>query len=318
MAGFSQATPLPKTSQVFPSEFSSCSRSVSNVLFATDFSSCSRAALPYACAITRHFGAVLHLVHVVGPVPMIGPLGSPYTDVYYQDQLAQRELASIADDPAVKQVRHCESLHRGIVGDVVSRIVFDRSIDLIVLGTHGRSGLKYFVLGSVAEHIIRHATCPVMTIGPGVCKDGPPEGRFARVLLATNFSPASMDALNYALSIACANNATLILFHAIVGEATETDEEYMEYLKDATEGSGEQLGKLVPENLSIGCEILMKPALSPKTSTAEMILEAATDNRADLIVMGARRGTTVAAHAPRAIAHTVVCRAPCPVMTISR
>ena len=84
-----------------------------NVLLATDFSPAAQAALPYACAITRRFGGMLHIVHVVGPEPMIGPLGSPYADVGQENELARRKLADFANTPSLNTVRHRQSLHRG-------------------------------------------------------------------------------------------------------------------------------------------------------------------------------------------------------------
>lgn len=287
-----------------------------NVLLTTDFSPAAQGALPYACAITRRFGGTLHIVHVVGPEPMIGPLGSPYADVDQENELARRKLADFANIPFLNKVRNWQSIHRGSVCDVVTRLVSDWDIDLVVLGTHGRGGLKYVALGSVAEYIIRHAACPVMTIGPGVCQEGLFESRFARILLATNFSSASMNALKYALSIACADDGTLILLHVITGEATETDEEYKEYVVHATAAARIHLEALVPTTMSIHHEMLVRQSMSGEGSPAEMIVQSADETMASLIIMGAHRGALGAAHRPGATVHKVVCRATCPVMTV--
>lgn len=289
---------------------------IRNVLLATDFSPASQAALPYACAIARRFGGTLHIVHVVGPVPMIGPLGSPYVDANRENERARRKLVDFANTASLSNVRHWQTLHRGQVCDVISRLIDDWDIDLVILGTHGRRGLKHFILGSVAEYIVRHAACPVMTIGPGVCQQGLFEGRFARILLATNFCSASMNALKYAWSIACADDGTLILLHVITGEATETDEEYEEYVEHAAAGAREHLDALVPTTLSPHLETLVRRSMSGESSPAEVIVQSAEETMASLIVMGAHRGALGAAHTPGATVHTVVCRATCPVMTV--
>lgn len=86
-----------------------------NVLLATDFSPASQAAQPYACAIARRFGGTLHIVHVVGSVPMIGPLGLPYVDVGRENELARRKLVDFANTASLSTVRHWQTLHRGPV-----------------------------------------------------------------------------------------------------------------------------------------------------------------------------------------------------------
>ena len=145
--------------------------SVRNVLFATDFSPTSDAALPYAAAICRRFGSTLHTVHVLsdaGILMMSG--GVDYINlgtICDNTQNAARErLAQISNRvegmPCRKYVRH------GRVWNNLASIIEENDIHLIVVGTHGRTGLSRLLLGSVAEDILRHAPCPVLTIGPKV------------------------------------------------------------------------------------------------------------------------------------------------------
>lgn len=316
MATSSHLFVIPEMDGVLASAQAESLPAIRNVLLATDFSPASQAALPYACAIARRFGGTLHIVHVVGPEPMIGPLGSPYLDVGRENELARRKLVDFANTASLSTVRHWKTLHRGPVCDVLFRLVDDWDIDLVILGTHGRRGLKYFILGSVAEYIVRHAAFPVMTIGPGVCQQGLFEGRFARILLATNFSSASMNALKYALSMASAEEGRLILLNVVTGEATETDEEYREYVKHATIGAREHLEALVPTTLSIHHETLVRQSMSGESSPAEMIVQSAEETLASLIIMGAHHGAMGAAHRPDATVHSVVRTATCPVMTV--
>ncbi len=84
-----------------------------------------------------------------------------------------------------------------------------------MLGTHGSSALKHLVLGSVAEEIFRRASSPVLTVGPADRKDVIAAGKLATILYVTDFSPASLNAFDYASSLARSNNAKLDLFHAM-------------------------------------------------------------------------------------------------------
>jgi nucleotide-binding universal stress UspA family protein len=281
---------------------------VENILFATDFSPISQAATPYACAIAKRFGATLYVVHVVGPKQMIGPLGAPYADVDREDEDARQQLTILTEQPPVKQIRHYATIHRGEVWDLVLHLASSWDIDLIVVGTHGRHGFKQLMLGSVAEQIFRRAACPVLTIGPAVPKHELPADRFTKILLATDFSAASVHVLHHALAIACANNSTLVLFHALTEEELKFN---FGNLHDAFVDCNARLAALVPGNLGLNCEVVVK-----RGAPAELVVQSAGETQADLIVMGARRGATVAAHSPRAIAHIVVCEAPCPVLTV--
>jgi nucleotide-binding universal stress UspA family protein len=271
-----------------------------NILFTTDLSPCSEAALPCARAIAKLYGSTIHIVHVVGPEPLIRPLGVPYPNVEDQNSVAQRGIDKLIQSSFLKDVPHTQTIARGVVWNVVSKSIADLNVDLIILGTHGYSGLKHLVLGSVAEQIFRRAACPVLTVGPQA-QDGLAEGQLKTIMYATNFSPASRQALTYTLSLAHANRSKLILFHAV-----QYGESFVKVQLDTiVQIARYELTGLVPESL----EVVVKcgPA-------ADLILGIATDTNADLIVMGAHRGSL--SHMPSAIAHKVVCHSRCPVLTV--
>ena len=195
---------------------------INNVLYATDFSEASEAAFPYATAICRKFGSTLHLAHVLSDsnlLLMTGVVESPNFEVLYEDarSLAQQKVDQIAarfrDTPTRTYVRH------GEVWDELSSIVAENGIDLIVVGTRGRGGLGKFLLGSVAEDILRHAPCPVLTVGP-VCaraqlpefhSSGPVPVQFKldRIVYATNFTAESLKVAPIAFSLAAQFQARL-------------------------------------------------------------------------------------------------------------
>ncbi len=132
------------------------------ILFPTDFSSCSDAPLEYATALARDMDAALLIVHVEEP-PMAYGGGEMYYGITEPD-LAElgRMLAKIVPtDPAVP----CE--HRLLSGNPARTIVElakEEEVDLIVLGTHGRTGFRRLLMGSIAEAVVRTAPCPVLTL----------------------------------------------------------------------------------------------------------------------------------------------------------
>ena len=132
------------------------------ILFPTDFSTASDAGLPLAASLARDMGATLIVLHVEEPALAYGG-GELYYGQTEPDHAALvRMLHQVKPaDPKIP----CE--HRMLMGDPADEIIkaaTDEGVDLIVLGTHGRSGLARFLMGSVAEHVVRKATCPVLTV----------------------------------------------------------------------------------------------------------------------------------------------------------
>ncbi len=139
------------------------------VLFPTDFSDCSRTAQVAACEFAERFGAELHLLHVLEDALLMMPepgsaLSLPQNYLLDMKQAAERALSGLL--PAEWAATHV--VHRATrIGNAANEIVkyaAERNIDLIVLGTHGRGMIGHFLAGSVAERVVQHADCPVMTI----------------------------------------------------------------------------------------------------------------------------------------------------------
>ncbi len=295
--------------------------SVKNILYATDFSPTSESALPYATAISHRFGATLHLAHVlsdVGLLFMTGgidyvSMGSVYEDA---QNAAGQKLGQISKRlgkiPTRAYVQH------GKIWKNLSAIVADHSIDLIIIGTHGRTGLGKLLLGSVAEEILRHSPCPVLTVGPEVRgrarlpqHDGdhelaPLELELHQILCAAKLAPDSMRVSGAAIALASDFHAKLTLMHAVEQyDSLGSPQELMA-------GAVQQLQALVPKNAPLAyapdCVVEVGPA-------AQAILNSAQERDADLIVMGVRRSDG-ATHLPWSTVHRVVAHAPCPVLTV--
>ena len=139
---------------------------IKRILAPTDFSDRAEKAVRYAMAFAKQFGATLCLLHVVPVTPMGGEFGAmeypmPLGDM---NEASERQLAAFKAKIVRNEVP-CELLVR--TGHVMSEIVgaaAELQIDLLVIATHGFTGLKHVLLGSTAENVIRHAPCPVLTV----------------------------------------------------------------------------------------------------------------------------------------------------------
>ncbi len=139
------------------------------ILLPTDFSDNAKAAQDYACGMADQFGAQLHVVTVVQDVALILPetgmfLTLPLPSVHEIVETAETTLKSVLKPEWVSQ--HAV-VFKVLVGNPFVEIVqyaTDQQLDLIVMGTHGRTGLQHVMLGSVAERVLRKSTCPVLTV----------------------------------------------------------------------------------------------------------------------------------------------------------
>lgn len=141
------------------------------ILFPTDFSSNSKCAQEYACAFAEHFGAELHVLYVLQDVALVTPepgsmFLAPAGNMDEVKASADRALAQLFD-PVWSKDKHVVRVTRSGTPFVeIVRYAREQEIDLIVLGTHGHTGLIHVLLGSVAENVVRKANCPVLTIRP--------------------------------------------------------------------------------------------------------------------------------------------------------
>lgn len=144
---------------------------ISKILHPTDLSENSRAALATACEWAKRFGAELHLLHVVDgiatPYPYLGP---PFNEAAaWESMIRQKARLALAEWPLPDGNADLHVVRTLRNGSPILQIVeFAKEIgcDLIVMGTHGRSGLEHLLLGSVAENVVRRAPCSVLTVRP--------------------------------------------------------------------------------------------------------------------------------------------------------
>lgn len=284
-----------------------------NLLFLTDFSEPSELAIPFAVALAREYQAKLHALHVLVPTPLA--YASPETvgpAIEAMEEGAQAEMQRL-DSQLVGVTHETIVVRDASIWSSIERTIRDRRIDLLIVGTHGRTGAAKLLLGSVAEDIFRRASIPVLTIGPSVRTGAHRGGHFHRVLFATDFSREAQAAAPYAISLAEEHQARLLLLHVMrdpVGRKS------LPTKPESVANIMHELYEIVPP----GAESWCRPEATVRFGIpADKILEAARELDADLIVLGVRDpGARIAAatHLERATAHRVVAHALCPVLTI--
>jgi nucleotide-binding universal stress UspA family protein len=289
------------------------------ILFATDFSPASEKALHYALAVARSYGSKVYLFHAASSTAFT--LGGP--DVCcLAEEVATRDLRSLESQlqsaGELAGLTHEVMVRQGDIREQLQHVVEQERIDLVALGTHGRTGVSRVVLGSVAEQIFRAVTCPVLTVGPGASASRAP---LRRVLFATDFSAGSNHALNYAVSLANQNHARLILLHSVMpfpvmepGALWYTGTDLAGRQQTARAIALDKMNGLLR-----GVHLEQHPVefVVEFQYAPDAILQAADAYRADLIVMGVKAATKIGmTHAPWATAHEVVCGATCPVLTV--
>lgn len=283
---------------------------IKNILYATDFSPVAERALPIAMEIAQSFGAKLIAVHAKTPENYALAAADVWPAMNAEIEKSARELKDHlhAQLPAAKtEVLICE----GGIWAVIQGVAQEKYADLIVLGTQGRTGLEKFVLGSVAEEILRKAECPVITVGPNVRVNAGHQGKIERILFATDFGNASPVAASYVARLGETHGAYLTLLHVV--ENTEPGE--LVHPRELEEAALVHLRRLIPETV----ELLHEPRLMVRHGdAAEKILEVAQSDSADLIVLGVRNSKSVlrATHLGAAVAHQVIAKSGCPVLTV--
>ncbi len=280
-----------------------------NILFATDFSSAANSALPYAAEFAKSFGAKLFAMHVKEPANYALPpeLWQNVQDVCDSEMQLLRATLS-RNFPELKP-EFVEG--EGSVWSALAAAVKEHEIDLIVVGTRGRTGIGKVLLGSQAEEIFRRAHCPVLTVGPRAHSENERRGKLGSILFATDFGSASHAAAPIAVSLAEENQAKLTLLHVV-----ESGADHLSHPAQFLESSERQLRALVPEEAKIWCapHFLVEPG-----NAIEKILEVAERTHADLIVLGVHKPEGVAGaatHLPIATVHHLVAHAKCPVLTV--
>ena len=286
-----------------------------HLLCPVDFSDTAQHALDHAAAIAHRDQARLTVLYVFANLPSmdVPPLVLSPADRERIRVDLQRMCANVPKAvPIDVVVREAERVYRTILEEQNGL-----GVDLLVLGTHGRSGLQHMVLGSVTEKIIRTVKCPTLVVPPRA-PDIPPDAapRLRRILCPIDFSASSMNAFAQARTMAEETGARLTAL-AVVDIAYELRDSAMlanidvESIARATEcETRRRLAALVGQ----GAQTI--EAVVDCGSAPAKVLERASRDGTDLIVMGVHGRGALDLRLFGSTTHQVIRRATCPVLVI--
>ncbi|MBX3330147.1 MAG: universal stress protein [Nitrospira sp.] len=292
---------------------------INRILVATDFSACARRAVDYGMCVAREWSAHVDLLYVVEVLRRL-EFDAPFADPLLE--IRRKESEGLLGDLAtrVKQEGLGVDWHlrEGIPSEQIGQAALEQRADLVVVGTHGRTGLEHIMLGSTAERVIKQAPCPVLTVRVAPIHgetdvDVPPCIR--HVLVPVDFSSPSLDALEYAIQVVDRFGARLTIVHVLepiyfdlelglgrieqeVQKRTHWETQ-LDGLAQVVRGRGLAAGSVVLGGIP-----------------SESIVTYARGQCCDLIVMGThgRRGLTRLRYG--SVAESVLRQAPCPVLTV--
>jgi nucleotide-binding universal stress UspA family protein len=295
---------------------------VKKMLFPTDFSRCAGQAITHAVHLAKKYGAEMHMLHAV--VLHEDDPNNPLHHFPEMDEIIARLNESIAarmdseieaNQAVVLNIKKVQ--RRGISpATVILEYAEENDVDLIVMGTQGLRGLTHFLMGSVAEEVVRLARCPVLTVREK--KEPKPIEDFQRILTPIDFSEHSKKAISYAKVMAESYGAKLQILHVIE-----------ENIHPAFYASGKSsIFELIPnikEKSEQALRQLFNDAPGPKVDSEFHVVEGranqeivkfAEKNGSDLIVIATHGLTGIEHLLLGSVAEKVVRMASCPVFTV--
>jgi nucleotide-binding universal stress UspA family protein len=281
------------------------------ILCATDFSDFSNHAIPYGIALAREFKAKLYVSHVID-------LSSAaiYGEAVFALEEQQTRMTNYAHKEMTRlmgqETLDWEPLITvGNPANEIARLAADKQVDLAIAASHGRSGLKRVILGSVTERLMRTLPCPLWVVRS-------PELGFATAATqAIDFSPDSGLAFEYGLSLAQEFQAELHLAHVVEPPL------YDDLIKPSESGKtfGQKLRKTVQEKLAAMVPEEARTWCNPVTALLagqphEELVKYAVVNGMDLIVLGVRGHSLVETLFVGSTTDRVLRNSPCPVLSV--
>lgn len=293
------------------------------ILFATDFSECALRAWDHVLFLGKACGAGLDILHVLEFQPGMDPdfeVNSRYLERLREQAVPKLdELVNLA---ALAGLKAQGRVSTGIPSQQINETAKQYDTDLVVLGTHGRTGLQHILMGSTAERVVIGAPCPVLTVRllrkpqqPGQAQPIPALTEITRILAPVDFSDCSLEALEYAVQVARQFGATVMILHVLEPVAYGLDFTLSHAAEDRKRREG------LESRLSQFAEVLRSNDLSARFAVrggvpAESILNAAREDATGLIVMGTHGRRGVSHLVSGSVAEAVLRHAECPVLTV--
>lgn len=281
---------------------------IKKILVATDLSDLAINALAHARQIAAKEGAEIHLQYVyLQPVHVYGVSGMPIPEAPPSD-IEEKIMARVrewsGDESAI-----VAGLERDYsVPMAIKRYAEEQDIDLIVIGTHARQGASRFFLGSVASEVIRTATTPVLVVGP---EHTAKERAYKKIMVAIDFSEASLLAFHQATHLAKVFGASLVATHVV--DFGNLPPYFPEDFTKVEIGHAKQALSDLITPIAADLDVEMITTLG---DPHKLLLETATGCAADLIVMGTAGLRGLRGLLTGSVADRVVRGASCPVMVL--
>jgi nucleotide-binding universal stress UspA family protein len=302
---------------------------LNRIVCPVDFSDCSRHAFDHAVAIARWYEAELAVLHVFTdrqPVDMIptlaGPsLRTPVRPGLGRQQEVAREVHRFVKGSDIEGVDVEEMVQEApdIATEILARGAV-RKADLLVLGSHGRSGVQRILLGSVTERVLRTSEIPTLVIPARA--DHVSFGHaapFKRILCPIDFSSSALDALSLAMALAEEGDADLTILHVVdtppelVDAAMVSGAAVADICAKAEASCRRRMESLVPESVRSYCTV---DGVVANGRPSTEILRLAHEGRADLIVMGVHDRGAIDLMVFGSKTHEVIRSSQCPVLTV--
>jgi nucleotide-binding universal stress UspA family protein len=293
------------------------------ILFATDFSDCAGRAQDYALFLAEACGACLDILHVLEFQPGMDP-DYPVNHLYLEH--LQKETGALLD----ALVSH--AAHRGLTANVhqvtgipsqwITVMAKEKEVDLIVLGTHGRTGLEHILLGSTAERVVAQAPCPVLTVRLERARLMPDEVQAAiaapairTILVPIDFSDCSLDALEYAAQVAKQFSAAVTILHVLEPVSYSLDFS-LTHAGEARAQRERLEARLAEMAASLRRAGLTAGHVLRGGAPVDSLLDWSREQAYDLIVMGTHGRRGISHLVSGSVAEAVLRHAFCPVLTV--
>jgi nucleotide-binding universal stress UspA family protein len=300
------------------------------ILHPTDFSPSARAALQHAIALAREHGATLHLLHA-DPALTDDPIRGAFSVSLSEEEAyaeveaqARKQLDALCAEAGLDEAGEVDvvtAVKRGLApGPVIVDYARHHDIDLIAMGTHGRRGVRRFVLGSVAEEVTRHAEADVLTVraaDEAEVEALTPEA-VERVLVPIDFSAYSRPLAEAAVTVARDYTAALDLLHVVEPLPFPVPLMGAVTLYDLVSNPKEEATKLL-DRLADEVRVEGGPAIATHVEdghAALTITEVAEARHSDLIVIASHGLTGLERVLLGSVTARVTRRAPCPVLVL--
>jgi universal stress protein E len=286
-------------------------KTLRRLLMATDLSPASRAGFRAAVALAARSGAKLWIVHALPTFPSPPPAARIYREMdAFLASAAERSLERLARDARGRGAAARPLLLRGRPQDAVRRAAREHRAELVVLGSHARTGLAPLFVGSVAARILTESPCPVLSVAKGR-----PSAAVRRVVFATDFSPASRAAGRYALALARRNGARLTIVHALtpLAEGQAARWAYAELETEQRAGAQSRLDRLAARARSSG---VAADTLLLEGRPDRAIARAVRSMRDAWVVAGTHGRTGLPRALLGSVAARLVATSPRPVITV--